>query len=393
MKSLALTFGVSLLVVANLIGAGILGIPILAGIAGFWPSLILMVLSCIAMMYSAIFLARRACEEKDPVFNYPSLYACQLGNLGKHVATITNALVLYGLMTAYIAGGSIILAQLFGMQHASTWLMILFFAFMTILTLTGIKFFEKCNYILMIVLWGAFIVMCFIGVGHSQASNLQHMDLAFLLLALPMIITGFHFHNLIPTLATHVKYDKKTLYTAIVIGMILGLIINTIWLYVATSVIPLTGEFSLVKCFSGGIPASIPMNQIIHSTTFISATMIFSMLAILTSYVGNGLGLLGFCEDLSRNYLKIERKWFIIALTFIPPLVIAFTFQDIFLKAIGIVGGIGIVTLFGILPAIIDFKTSNKKFIPVTFCLVFTVILVIQIVLDLHIIRFLPPTI
>ena len=54
------TLGITCLVTGNLIGAGILGIPVLAGIAGFWPSVGLMIISCIAMTYSAIVLVRRA---------------------------------------------------------------------------------------------------------------------------------------------------------------------------------------------------------------------------------------------------------------------------------------------------------------------------------------------
>lgn len=391
MRNAAQTAGVSLLIVGNLIGAGILGIPILAGIAGFWPSLIFMIISCVAMTYSALILAKRSCEEKDALFNYPSLYARTLGRLGKHVATITNALVLYGLLTAYIAGGSIILAQLFGQENPSTWLILTFFSAMTIMTLSGMRFMEKCNALFIFVLWAAFIVMIIFGTQQASLVNLKHMDLAFLLLAVPMIVTGFHFHNLIPSIATHVNYDKKTLYSAIIIGMSLGLVMNLTWLFVGTAVIPLFGPDSLIHSYLNGIPASVPMNNIIHSHTFIIASMIFSLLAILTSYVANAMGLLGFTYDLSVNFLNIKNRWFYIVLTFIPPLLIAFSFEHIFLKAIAIVGGIGIITLFGVLPAIIDYQGREKKLIPVVAGAFFSVMLLVQIFLDLHIITFIPP--
>lgn len=50
-----------------------------------------------------------------------------------------------------------------------------------------------------------------------------------------------------------------------------------------------------------------------------------------------------------------------VALTFIPPLAVACIYPDIFLKAIDLVGGVGIVVLFGILPAIICLKKAKTR--------------------------------
>lgn len=391
MKTIIKISGLTCLVTGNLIGAGILGIPILAGIAGFWPSVGLMIVSCIAMTYSAIVLARVACEKKDPIFNYPSLYAAQLGKFGKHIGTLTNALILYGLLTAYIAGGAIILAQLFGIA-VSIWLTFGFFALMTCLTLGGVKLFEKFNVFLMAILWTTFIIMIIIGDRHIDLANLEHSNWAFLLLAIPMIVTAFHFHNLIPTLATHAKYNKKILYIAVIIGMFIGLLMNTAWLYVGVGNIPLLGHNSLEYCYVNGIPATVPMDAIIRSKFFVIVSLLFSLLAILTSYVANGLGLVGFCKDFSLTYLKIKNKLFPLLLAFAPPIIIAFSFPHIFLSAIGIVGGIGIITLFGVLPSIIDYQHGAKK-TAMLFLLLFGIVLVIQILLDVHVLQYFIPSI
>jgi tyrosine-specific transport protein len=391
MQNISKIVGITCLVIGNLIGAGILGIPVLAGIAGFWPSVGLMIISCIAMTYSALVLVRRACQEQDPLFNYPSLYARQLGKFGKYIGTFTNALILYGLLTAYIAGGSIILAQLFDI-NISIWLTLTFFTLMTFLTLCGVKIFEKFNIVFMILLWSAFIIMIIIGDRHINLANLEHSKWTFLLLTIPMVVTGFHFHNLIPTLARHVKYNKKILYIAITIGMLVGLITNTAWLFVGVGNIPLLGHHSLEYCYSKGVPANVAMDALIHSKFFIMASLLFSLLAILTSYVANSLGLVEFCKDFSITYLKIKNNWLPILLTFIPPLAIAFSFPHIFLTAIGIVGGIGIITLFGVLPSIIDYQHGAKK-TAILFLLLFTIVLIIQILLDTHVLQYFIPSI
>ena len=229
--------------------------------------------------------------------------------------------------------------------------------------------------------------MIIIGDRHINLANLEHSNWAFLLLAIPMVVTGFHFHNLIPTLATHVKYNKKTLYIAITIGMLVGLIMNTAWLFVGVGNIPLLGHHSLEYCYATGMPANVAMDALIHSKIFVIASLLFSLLAILTSYVANGLGLVGFCKDFSVTYLKINNNWLPLLLTFVPPLAIAFSFPHIFLTAIGIVGGIGIITLFGVLPSIIDYQRGAKK-TAIFFLLLFGIVLIIQILLDTHVLQY-----
>ena len=75
--------------------------------------------------------------------------------------------------------------------------------------------------------------------------------------------------------------------------------------------------------------------------------------AITTAYLANGLGLIGFMDDLTNRYMGKVNPLLSRALSFIPPLLIALIYPDIFLQAINIAGGFGIVTLFGVLPSII----------------------------------------
>jgi len=67
-----------------------------------------------------------------------------------------------------------------------------------------------------------------------------------------------------------------------------------------------------------------------------------------------------------RNHIDkmILHKLLVVIITFLPPVIISVFFPNIFLKAIGIVGGIGIAILFGILPSIVFFiKTKSNPLI------------------------------
>jgi len=106
------------------------------------------------------------------------------------------------------------------------------------------------------------------------------------------------------------------------------------------------------------------MSEIIKEPFFITCSLLFALMAIITSYLSNGYGLMEFMDDLTSNYFKKSSRLLIIILSFGPPLVIALIYPNIFLTALDMVGGLGIVVLFGILPsiiAVIRARTSGKK--------------------------------
>ena len=109
MKKGKAIFIMALLIVGNLIGAGILALPIQTGGAGLIFSVAAMIVFCGAMYFSAVTLAREAVDARTDNFNYPSLYQRYLGRFGKWIAIVTNKLILYGLLTAYLSGGAAII--------------------------------------------------------------------------------------------------------------------------------------------------------------------------------------------------------------------------------------------------------------------------------------------
>ena len=82
------------LVVGNLIGAGILALPVSLGLSGMAPALLLLGIYGAVMFFSAEILSREAVEKKSSTFDLPSLYGKYLGPWGKWVAVITNGIIL-----------------------------------------------------------------------------------------------------------------------------------------------------------------------------------------------------------------------------------------------------------------------------------------------------------
>jgi len=360
-KSTVFIISISCLIAGNLIGAGILALPINTGLAGLIPSLFVMIVFGGAMFFSAVVLGKEAVETRQENFNYPSLYERYLGVTGKWIASLANLLILYGLLTAYITGGSTIIASLLGYNASPWWLMLIFAGALSAITATDLSIVKKYNVLLIVAMITAFVILCFMGSESIHVCRLTRSDWLFLPAAVPIVLTAFHFHNIIPTICRDMDWNLSLIWKAMLLGMSIGFILNAVWITIGIGVLPLEGDNSLLAAFTGNQPATVPMSAILHSSAFTFCAAMFSLIAITTSYMANGIGLMDFMRDIGENNFRIKSRIFVIAGTFLPPLLISLIWPDIFLKALNIVGGVGIVILFGILPGILAWRKSESR--------------------------------
>lgn len=260
---------IALLVTGNLIGAGILALPMQTGGVGLLYSFLAMLVFCGAMYFSAMVLAREAVEQKEENFNYPSLYGRYLGPMGKWLATSANLLILYGLLTAYIGGGTTIIVSTLPPRLAASSIMTItvtlgLFAALSAFTAAGSSFVARYNQFLMLFLGGSFLALVLMGVGRIEPDRMLFRDLGFLPIAVPVILTAFHFHNIIPTICKDMEWDLSAISKAMLAGMAIGFTMNLIWVGVGIGVLPLTlGNNSIVSGFQHGLPATVPLGRIL----------------------------------------------------------------------------------------------------------------------------------
>ncbi|MFC1859877.1 aromatic amino acid transport family protein, partial [Thermodesulfobacteriota bacterium] len=202
---------------------------------------------------------------------------------------------------------------------------------------------------------------------------------------------AFHFHNIIPTICKDMEWDLPAISRAMLIGMAIGFTMNLVWVAVGIGVLPLTvGANSIVSGFQQGLPATVPLSKILGINLFSVMAAAFSLTAICTSYAANGIGLMDFNRDLYKASANGYGRITVIFATFLPPLLIALLFPTVFLKAIGVVGGIGIALLFGVLPAVMLYLKSSrplKKLLAIGVALLFVVAMIIDILNDIGVIK------
>jgi tyrosine-specific transport protein len=362
-NKLVLIFSTALLIAGNIVGAGMLGLPINTGPAGLLPTVCSMLVMWILMFISAWVVAQQSIRAKSDNFDLPSLFGKALGPSGRWIAIISNLIILYGLIVAYLAGASVIIIDLFDLRVSQHTVMIGFFFCATFLTLFGLKIVRQSNAIMMAGLVSAFCYMLYVGSRHINLNNFAHTEWKYAPLALPIMATAFHFHNIIPSICRSLNWEGKAIKQALFWGSGMGLIVNLAWVIMVMGALPLQGEgeISILYALKNNQPATIPLSKLLHSPVFTTMSLVFAFLAIITSYLANGAALMSFIKDLLTATFGKSDHFLEMSLAFLVPLGITFFYPNIFLTILDIVGGIGIVSLFGILPGLLYIRSAKNR--------------------------------
>lgn len=353
----------TLLITGNVLGVGILALPIKMGLSGFLPTIAAIIIIWGMMCYTSLIIAKRIKNKgEETTFDIPSFFHDYLGHTGRWIATIANLILLIGVLTAYLSMISMMFSALFPTSLSTGQWVILYFFFANSLILFGMTILKESTYIIIFLLVICFIILIYFAAPEFQPSRLSYVNWPFFSAGLPIIVSAFHFHNIVPTVVRQLQYDYKLIKRSILLGTGMGLIMNITWVAIVIGGLPMLthSHVSILYAVHHGEPATVPLSCALNCKTFTYVGAIFALLSVTASYMANGTGLLGFMNDLCPTLLKIKNRYIIAALSFLPPLAIAFTHPYIFLKALSVVGGIGEIILFGILPAIIVLKSIRR---------------------------------
>jgi len=354
-----------LLVAGTAIGAGMLAIPTGTGFMGFFPSLLLFVGCWLFFLITALFFI----DVNDSIkvdSNLITMAGRTLGMPGQIFTWVIYLLLLYSLTAAYIAGS----APLFQTSinyvlplEIPLWVcyfvLPLFFGFFVFL---GTEEVDIVNRILMIGLIGSYLFLVMGVPKHITASLLLHTDSSLGVIGLPIVITAFGYHIILPTLGTYLKHNRKRLVRCVMIGSLMTLIVYISWQLLVLGVVPLKGSVSIGQTwFHGGGSAATPLAQIIKSPLISTAAYFFSFFAIITSFLGVSLSLVDFIGDglnLKKGY---KGRLLSCAITFIPPIFFVLSYQRGFIIALEY-AGIFVILLLAILPACMALKIQKPTF-------------------------------
>ena len=351
-----------LLVSGTTIGAAMLAVPVATAFMGFGPSLLLLVVCWFFLLCSAFFFVDVNCAYKDET-NIITMASRTLGWFGKVLGWLFYMLLLYALMAAYISASGTLFSS--SISAVTGWEMphwlgpfclpLIFGGFVY----SGTKGVDLINRIFMAGLLFSYLMLILFVPSHVSFEKLSHVDFKMGAIAIPVLITSFGYHIIIPTLGTYLNHDKKQLKKCIFVGSLITLIIYATWQFLVLGIVPLEGDISMSTAWMRGESAAVPLAKTLNQRWVGLGAHFFSFFAIITSFLGVSLSLADFLIDGFKIKKTWEGKLGAILLTFIPPLLFVFTYERGFLLALEYAGAfVAILLIF--LPAAMAWQLKTN---------------------------------
>lgn len=345
------SLGSVLIVTGTAIGAGMLALPVSLAEYGFLPSLVLFIICWLLMTFTSLLILEINlwC---NPESNIVSMAKMTLGPIGLIVAWITYLLLLYALMAAYLTGMADLintgLDSFFHIKVPGSIGSLLVAIIFGLIIYPGTATVDFANRIFITGKALAFIVLVVFLYSSVKTHALTIFSFNHFWLPLPIVVTSFGSHVVIPSLRVYLNNDVKKLRKAIIIGLAIPLVVYIVWQLVILGTLP---RADLIAILKGGQPATglaSSLKLVLSNAWVGNLFTLFSVFAIATSLTGISFSLRDFLKD-GLN-VKNTRSGHIGAsvLTFIVPLIFAWFYPKGFIIALsyaGVFAAILIITL------------------------------------------------
>ena len=344
-----------LLIAGSCIGAGMLALPVITGLGGFGPAVVMLLIAWLFMTTTSLLLLEANLAIGHDL-SLISIAEKTLGKTGKILCWLLFVFLFYSLSIAYIsASGSIlqtIVSDLLGWDLPTVWGSILFTGVFAVVIYTGTKPVDYLNRVLMAGLIAAYCVLVLLGSQHIHIAYLKVEQWRYAFAALPVLVISFGFHNMIPSLAMYLKGDVVRLRMTVVIGSLIPLLVYVLWEAVMLGIIPIQGREGLLKALDQGEVATETLRAVVGKSWINTVAQAFALFAIITSFLAQSLSLVDFLSD----GLKVPKiglgRLTLIVLTLVPPFAFAFVYPGVFITALNMAGGFAAVILFGAMPVL-----------------------------------------
>lgn len=334
------TVGSTLLVAGTMIGAGMLAMPLTSAGIGFGFTLVLLLGLWALLTFSALlFVELYQTAESDAGIG--TLAEQYFGKTGRIIATAVLIIFLYALIAAYVSGGGSLLKDLLPESFGDKVSILLFTVIFGSFIVIGTHSVDKINRVLFFVMLAAFAVVLSLMLPEIKFDNLMAtpIDNALIISASPVFFTAFGFHGSIPSLNKYLDGNVKALRISILVGSAITLCAYILWQMSTHGLLTQNEFLQILKedaTLNGLVKATL---AITGSNMIAGAVKLFSTLALVTSFLGVGLGLLECIEDLLKRSFNISAGRIPLGLmTFIPPLVFALFYPEGFILALGYAG-------------------------------------------------------
>ena len=360
-----------MVIAGTVIGGGMFALPVdLSGAWFFWGAFIL-IIAWFSMMHSGLLLL-------EANLNYPvgssfnTITKDLIGNKWNIVSGFTVAFVLYILTYAYISANGAIISETISMNMGyrvnprivgiCTAIFVASVLWISSLAASRItSLFLGIKIISFIIVFGSFFFQVDFSILRDTAGQAQNnvSYFPYIFMALPVCLASFGFHGNIPSLIICYGKRKDKLIKSIVFGSLLALVIYLLWLYCTMGNIT-RESFSEIIASGGNVDSLVKSFLGTRQTGIIEfCLLVFSNLAVASSFFGVTLGLFDYLADLFKFDNSAVGRFKTVLLTFLPPALLYLIFPNGFIYGIG---GAGLcATIWAvIIPAVLALKARQK---------------------------------
>ena len=184
--------------------------------------------------------------------------------------------------------------------------------------------------------------------------------LPYLLMTLPFCLASFGYHGNVPSLMKYYGKNPRRIRNCLLIGTLLALTLYIIWLVGTMGNIP-RESFKAIISSGGNVDSLVKSFLGTKQHGIIEfCLLVFSNLAVASSFFGVTLGLFDYLADLFKIDNSHAGRFKTVLLTFLPPALLYLIFPNGFIYGIG---GAGLcATIWAvIIPAVLAIK-ARKKF-------------------------------
>ncbi|BCD89937.1 amino acid transporter [Francisella halioticida] len=361
--SIVKQIGAVAIIAGTAVGAGMLGIPFAVAAVGFNYAVMALFLVWI-IMYATALLIIEANISQPLGTDMDSIVSNILGKPGRVLNLVFYLLLLYSLLTAYIfMGGQLFKTYVFSWVELENINIakVLFCLVFGFFIYKGIRVVFRVNEIFLSLKILAFVLFISFVAPSIQASLLEGGSLGggYVLFAIPILVTSFGFHIVIPAIRNYFENDKVFKRT-IAIGAFTPLLIYLVWVVATLGTISLYGQGGFVELSETGKTLAAAYDKLGQNSSLIFIKL-FENFAIITSFLGVALALFSFNRDLySIDTEKKIKKLLVLVITLVPPLIFAIYFVNSFIAALGY-ASIFVAVLLIVQPAIMVWVVRTKQ--------------------------------
>lgn len=351
-----------LLITGNAIGGGMLALPLATAQVGFVNSSLFLI-TCWGIMLTGGLLILEVNLWFPPNSHLISMARATLGILGEILAWLCYLLLLYALLSAYIAGGSDFLQGIFqkiDIHFSALMTAILFVLILSPIVYKGMHSVDLMNRILMGGKLFTFCLLVFFLLPFISTQLLVQGSIHRLPPSLTIIITSFGFAAIIPSLRSYFHSNIKELRQVIVLGSLIPLICYIFWNGAIMGVIPINKLLTIAQSSQSTSHLSNTLSHLLNKNNITLLTWIFTSICLATSFLGIGISLSDFLMDGLGFTPSKKNKFIVYLLTFSPPLIIVLFYPASFMLALNY-AGIGCAVLLALLPALMAWSGRYKQ--------------------------------